>query len=115
LDNQDPELKAARQVVRGVWQENFHNASLDGNLMRSYNQTQRLLIVPEGYNWLHNVLFDTLKNKQDPDVSDPNNVYSNRFFQGLYQKLTEQGITFERLKNNLIDYEPNSEDPKPKV
>lgn len=109
-NDQDPQLKAARKIVRGVWQENYRKSNIEGNEIRSYNQTQRLLSSPQGYDWLHEVLFDTLKNKQDPDMSNADKVYANKFFEGLYTKLCDENITYEDLQKYIASDE--SDDKK---
>jgi len=97
-DTQDTRLREARRIVRDVWTDNYKKwevpASVDGgNQMRAHNSFyENTLVTASGYPELHGAIFDALKNEADPE---------DDFYQGLYEKLSEKGFTYEDLKDCL--------------
>lgn len=108
-DDQHAALKAVRKIVREHWEAQYAElggAIYDrlpdpeaGNFMRSCNRYQDLMWTPVFYPALHEIIFTTLQEQQDPEFDDEKNPC--RFYQGLYDALVEAGYSYEDLSHHL--------------
>jgi hypothetical protein len=97
-DDQNPKLKEARHIARTCWSENYRKlnikkptAEAPENTMRSYNTYSRILRDPSFYDSLHQIIFTTLANEQDPLETSSSEYYKpTSLFKGLYDELSSK-------------------------